>query len=238
VRNYPYDFRLQVYEAGEGPLHAAVFRCQNCFQREPLDPLAALEENAVILDEPSFRIESALLEHDIPCLAFVLGEKQHINVDKVKLEELGLQVGPWVRRLKVAVRAGVAEDTRLPVLTAESGDGEIREMPVGLLRERLLRISRGRKIAYVTDTAFTPENRERILGLVAGADVFFCEAVFSEQDRSRARDRRHLTARQAGLLAREAGAKRLVLFHFSPKYHSKLETLYREAGEAFGKDPE
>ncbi len=238
VRNYPYNFQLHVYEAGEGPLRAAMFRCQNEFLREPLAPLPALEENPVILDEPGFRIESVLLEHDIPCLAFALGEKQHINVDKVRLEAMGLRVGPWVRRLKVAVREGVSGDTHIPVLTADGRDKETRDMPVSLLRDRLLRISRGRKIAYVTDTAFTPENRERILRLAHGADVFFCEAVFSEQDRSRARDRRHLTARQAGLLAREAGAKRLVLFHFSPKYHSRLETLYQEAGEAFGKDPE
>jgi len=238
VRNYPHDFRLRAYEVGTGtgPLRAAVFRCQNGFQREPLEPLSPLETDPVILDEPGFRIEAALLEHDIPCLAFALDEKQHINVDKVRLEAMGLVVGPWVRRLKAAVRAGLPDDTLIEVLAEGAGGGETRRLPVGRLRERLLRISAGRRIAYVTDAAFTPENRARVLRLAQGADLFFCEAVFSEEDRSRARERRHLTAGQAGTLAREAGAARLVLFHFSPKYHSRLDALYREAGEAFGKD--
>lgn len=238
VRNYPYDFRLRALEAGEGELRAALFRCQNEFLREPLAPLPPLGENPVILDEPGFLVESALLEHDIPCLAFALSEKQHINVDKVRLDALGLRVGPWVRRLKAMVRADAPPDTPVQVLPAAAGEPGPREMPLGLLRERVLRISPGRKVAYVTDTAFTPENRERILRLAGGADVLYCEAVFSEQDRLRARDRRHLTAGQAGRLAREAGAGRLVLFHFSPKYHSRLETLYREAAEAFGRQPE
>jgi len=239
VRNYPHDFRLRAYEAGGGGgLRAAVFRCQNEFLREPLAPLPGLDRSPVILDEPGFLVEAAVLEHDIPCLAFALCEKQHLNVDKVRLEALGLRVGPWVRRLKALVHAGAPVDTPLRVLPAQEDDPRPREMPVGLLCDRVLRISPGRKVAYVTDTAHTPENRERILRLAAGADVFFCEAVFSEQDRARARDRRHLTAGQAGLLAREAGAGRLVLFHFSPKYHSRLDSLYREAAEAFGKEPE
>jgi ribonuclease Z len=238
VRNYPHDFRLHVYEAGDAPRSAAAFRCQNGFEREPLDPLAALGDDPVILDEPGFRIESALLEHDIPCLAFALAEKSHINVDKVRLEALGLRVGPWVRRLKALVREGAPDDTAIQVLAADDAGPDPGQMTVGTLRDTLLRISAGRKIAYVTDTAFTRETRERIVRLASGADTFFCEAVFSEQDRTRAEARRHLTAAQAGLLAREAEAKRLVLFHFSPKYHSRLDTLYREAGEAFGKDAE
>ena len=74
--------------------------------------------------------------------------------------------------------------------------------------------------------------------LAAEAEVFFCEAIFSDEDQERAEQRQHLTASQAGLLAREAGAQRLVLFHFSPKYHGKLEPLYEEASRAFGKEVE
>jgi len=99
-------------------------------------------------------------------------------------------------------------------------------------------ISPGQKVAYVTDAAFSTKNQSRIVRLASGADIFYCEAVFSEKHRLRAEERKHLTAWQAGMLAREAKAKRLVLFHFSPKYHSQLDTLYQEAGEAFGKPAE
>jgi ribonuclease Z len=57
--------------------------------------------------------------------------------------------------------------------------------------------------------------------------------VYLEQDRDLATERHHLTARQAGLLAREANVKELALFHFSPRYQECPDALYREAAEAF-----
>ena len=61
-----------------------------------------------------------------------------------------------------------------------------------------------------------------------------CEAAFLEEDAVLARERHHLTARQAGELAQEAGAKRLAPFHLSPRYHGREDELLAEAAEAFG----
>jgi ribonuclease Z len=181
-------------------------------------------------------VSAILLEHDIPCLAYALEEKQHINVDKVRLEALGLSVGPWIRLLKEAVMNGEPEDTRIRVPAPEGEGPASREMSLGTLREEMLRVSRGQKIAYVTDAAFTDENVEGIVRLARGADILFCEAAFSEEDRTRADERRHLTAHQAGLIAKRAEVRRLVPFHFSPKYHGRLEVLYEEASRAFGRE--
>jgi ribonuclease Z len=52
-------------------------------------------------------------------------------------------------------------------------------------------------------------------------------------DAEKARDRYHLTARQAGLMARQAQVRDLVVFHFSPRYTGQGEALQREAMEAF-----
>lgn len=238
VHNYPYDFRLDVFEVGEGALQAAQYSCQNCFSRNPLAPLKDLDKNPYVLDEPGFQVQATLLEHDIPCLAYALEEKQHINVDKVRLEGMGLCVGPWVHRAKEAVRLGEPDHRQIEALSSEGEGGKVKKIPLGELRSRIMRFSRGRKIAYVTDAAFNRENRKRIIQLASGADLFFCEAVFSEKDRVRAEQRRHLTAGQAGQLAREAQVGRLVLFHFSPKYHSRIDSLYEEAREAFGKEVE
>ncbi len=235
VENYPHDFQLTVFEVGEGPLRAARFSCRERFANTPMTTLGSLSENPVILDEPGLQVSAILLEHDIPCLAFALEEKQHINVDKVRLEALGLSVGPWIRILKETVMNGEPEETRIRVPDPGREGGE-REMTLGALREGILRIERGQKIAYVTDAAFTDENVEGIVRLVREADILFCEAAFSEEDRTRADERRHLTAHQAGWIAKKAGVRRLVPFHFSPKYHGRLEVLYEEASRAFGRE--
>jgi ribonuclease Z len=236
VENYPNDFRLRVLEVGEGSLMAAAFSCRERFGRKDLPSLKPLVEDPVILDEPGLQVRAALLEHDIPCLAYALEEKQHINVDKVRLEAMGLRVGPWIRLLKEAVMNEEPEQAKMAVLASGEGGPAVKEMSLAELREGVLMIARGQKIAYVTDVAFTDENVERIVRLVSKADVLFCEAAFSEEDRSRADERRHLTAHQAGLLARKAQARRLILFHFSPKYHGRVEDLYEEASKAFGKE--
>lgn len=238
VRNYPYDFRLEAREVGPGPLEAALFACREAFALQKLDPLKPLQGEGVILEEPGLLVRAVLLEHDIPCLAYALEEKQHLNVDKVRLDAMGLRVGPWIRNLKEMLRNGWQDDAEISVPAASATGREMRKVPIGMLRKEVIRVTRGQKIAYVTDAAFSDTNVERIVGLVRGADLFFCEAAFSEQERDRARERRHLTARQAGVLARMAGVSRLVLFHFSPKYHGDPDRLYEEARQAFGRPVE
>jgi len=135
-------------------------------------------------------------------------------------------VGEWLRSLKGQIRAGARDDTPIEI----PGHGSL---PLGELSE-VVSLSPGQKIAYVVDVAFHQDNIDRILDLANGADLFFIGAPFLERDAERARETRHLTARQAGWLARRAGARRLEVFHFSPRYDGDSESLIREAEEAFG----
>jgi ribonuclease Z len=64
----------------------------------------------------------------------------------------------------------------------------------------------------------------------------FIEAPFLHEDAVNAAQKYHLTARQAGMLARQAGAKRMVLFHFSPKYKKAPDVLNQEAMHVFQGD--
>ena len=87
-------------------------------------------------------------------------------------------------------------------------------------------------MAYVTDLAGTPSNLNRAAELARAADVLFCEAAFLDRDADHARRKHHRTARQAGELARQAGAGRLEVFHFSPKYLDEEQALLDEARSA------
>ena len=96
-----------------------------------------------------------------------------------------------------------------------------------------MKITSGRKIAYVVDCSFTDANIEKIVRLAKDADILFIEATFVEADAALAKARRHLTARQAGTLARLAGVKRLVTLHHSPRYKGQGQRLAEEARDAF-----
>jgi len=233
VHNYPADFTLIVAEwRDEHTLTRARFRCQQRFQREPLDALPV--QAGILLDEEDFLVRAARLDHDIPCLAFALEEKLHMNVWKNRLEELGLPTGPWLKALKQQVRQNAPDDTPIPIHWHDHSGDHHRSLPLGQLRREVLREVPGQKIAYVVDTVYHPENAARIVDLVRHADCLFIETVFLERDVERASSRYHLTARQAGTLARQAGVQRLVPLHFSPRYSDEPDALRQEAMEAFG----
>jgi ribonuclease Z len=84
----------------------------------------------------------------------------------------------------------------------------------------------------VVDARFASTNNGKVLAL-ARVDILFMEAAFMQTNAVVAAKRGHLTADQAGTLAREAGAKRLVRLHHSPRYHGRGEELAREAEVAF-----
>lgn len=232
VESYESELVVRVTEARtDGTGISADFRSRTGFRRGPV--AAVPLPDGVLLDEDTFRVRAAFLDHRIPCLAFALEEKFHVNVWKSGLESLGLPLGPWLRELKSAVARGDPDDT--PVLIPWREDGTTRELRVSLgeLRSAALRVVPGQKIAYVTDVVHHPANAAAILDLARGADLLFIEATFAGDEEERAAEKHHLTSRQAGRLARQAGAKRLIPFHFSPKYSEHGDRLAREAQEAF-----
>jgi ribonuclease Z len=74
---------------------------------------------------------------------------------------------------------------------------------------------------------------EKIIRLAKGADILFIEATFLDAEAVEAPIRRHLTAGQAGILARLAGVKRLATLHYSPRYRRQGFRLAQEAQDAF-----
>jgi ribonuclease Z len=230
-----YTFALEVHEVHPDRVVKARFACPEGFLRR--DDPTPYPFDGVILEESQFRVRAAHLDHRIPCLGYAVEETVHLNVDKVRLEALGLPVGPWLIDLKRAIRAGAADT--LPIRIASSDRGRRVEwvVPLGDLRRDVVRVCPGQKLAYVTDVVHSPENAEKIVKLAWGADLFYCEAAYPERDRERAAARFHLTAGQAGRLAAEAQVGRLAVFHFSPKYRDCPGVLLDEAMTAFGRRP-
>jgi ribonuclease Z len=232
--NLTEDYPLVIvgHEVREQEIVSARFRAATGFkpENESRRPFTG-----VLLDEPTLSVSTAILDHKIPCLAFALTEKPHLNVDADELERRGLAPGKWIEGLKQAVRGGDSDDRAMPVLRRSGEDRrELMEGEVKLAEIRdLVAASRGQKIGYVVDTLYSDHNRRRIVELVSEADLFYCESPFLEEDVAQASMRYHLTARQAGLLGREAGVRRLEVFHFSPRYDGRADQIYAEARAAF-----
>lgn len=234
VENYPTDFTVVATELHPDTRGVSTeFHCHRGFLPEG-ERTELLHDN-VVLDEETFRIRTAFLDHKVPCLAFAMEEKSHVNIMKNRLLELGLPTGPWLAELKREVLRGEPDDKPFRAWWQEAGAVRERHFTLGELKERILFVTTGQKIAYVTDVAFTPANSEKIIALADGADYLFIEATFLDKERERAADRGHLTARQAGLLAARAGVVRVIPSHFSPRYRGMEEQLLEELELAWRK---
>jgi ribonuclease Z len=228
IESYP--FTLTVHEVSTERIDSVHLPARTAFAPEPL-PGRPFHGGLVETHELVAR--AVHLDHRIPCLGFALEEKTRLNIRPERLTALGVPAGRWLNRLKDAVREGLPDDT--PIL-AEWRDGSAPRsatFTLGELREQLIVVTRGQKIAYVVDTLFSRANMARISELARDADIFFCESLFLDADRDQATKRYHLTARQAGSLARAARVARLETFHFSSRYERDPVPLRAEAQAVF-----
>jgi ribonuclease Z len=232
VYSYESDFTIiasEIYPDGSGL--SSEFHCLHGFK--PENTVARRFMGSLIHEEEGLTVRVAVLDHKIASLAFSLEERLHVNIMKNRLDGMGLTVGPWLKELKLAIMRGDADDTQIRA-TRGGGSGEDgTRLSLKELREQAVRVEAGQKICYVTDTAFTSDNAERIAILAKGADYLFIEAAFPEAEAGRAAERCHLTARQAGELARRAGAIRVIPFHFSPRYSGREQELREEVEQAW-----
>lgn len=225
VGHYTNRFVLEVSEVHPQALLTRRYRVQDGFRPGPVAERSPFD--GTLLMEPGLTVTAAALDHRIPSLAFALQEQFHINIRRDRLEALGLTPGDWLQGFKKALfcRQDPASVFEVP---ARFAGGRPRPFALGVLAAEIAVNSPGQKIAYVADAAYSPGNIEKILALATGADHLFIEAAFLDAERLKAREKFHLTARQAGEIAGRAGARQATFFHFSPRYRSG-EALTREA---------
>ena len=229
-----YPFTIDVREFHSRQVRHACFRASERFL--PMEGSPEIHTARIpfpVLLDPMFTVFAAPLNHRIASFAYALQEKFHVNINKERLHACGLPVGSWLKEVKQHLWDGRPDDYRFTATLYFEHRKEERDFVLGELREKFVTITRGQKVAYVVDARFDEENTAKIVELAEGADVFYCEAPYLERDADKANDRYHLTARQAGLLARMAHVRQLVVFHFSPRYTGQEDLLYREAKEEF-----
>jgi len=139
-------------------------------------------------------LRTAELDHRCTAYGYRLDEPDGIRMDPEALSGFGIE-GPQVARL---VETG----------THETPDGRT----VGLDEVSLARP--GQSMAFIMDT----RPCEGALELADGVDLLVCESTYLHAELELAQEYAHMTARQTAELAAKAGARRLVLTHFSARY--------------------
>ncbi len=159
------------------------------------------------LDFGTLTLRSVPLRHRVETLGWRIDEPAGRRMLPARLAERGV-VGPDIGRLQREMAIEV--DGRVITLDDVSAPRP------------------GQSVAVVMDTAWCAAALE----LADGVDLLVCESTFLDRDADLAERYLHMTAGQAGRLAAEAGARRLVLTHFSRRYADPAE-FATEASEQF-----
>ena len=225
---YRYDeLALGVCELGtDGRGRCARFSSRTNFVRESETSFALVGD--VVHDEAAFRVRARFVDHDVPCLAYAVEEKAHLKVAKDRLAALGVSAGAWLRELKHAVLSGAPDTTPIDVRWRDRGGDQAMVRTVGELSHLILDVAPGQRIGYATDLRYTDANVDTLAELFADVDVLFIECVFLDEDAEHGARKNHLTAAQAGRIARLARAKAVRPFHFSPRYEGREAALIAE----------
>lgn len=222
---HPHERRTAVFRANEG------FHSRETVSRPHTGRMSA--SPFPVLEDPLFTVTATSLNHRIPSFAYALQEQFHININKERLHAAGLPVGSWLKELKQHIWQGKPDGFSFTGTLYFEHRKEERTFRLGDLKSQFVTITRGLKIVYVVDVRYDEDNEAKIVELAHGADVFYCEAPYLDRDADKARERYHLTARQAGIMAGKAGVRNLVVFHFSPRYTGQGDQIAREALDTF-----
>ncbi|MFI6517130.1 ribonuclease Z [Spirillospora sp. NPDC050679] len=187
--------------------HATAFHDTDVIHEHPLSG----EAMEVDTGDAPFSLVARRLSHPVEAYGYRLAEPDGVTMLPAELARRGVR-GPLVRRLQ--------EEGRV---TAPDGAA------VTLAECSVPRP--GQKVAFIMDTRMC----DAVPELADGADMLIIESTFLDEEVELATAYGHLTAGQAGRVAAGAGARLLVLTHFSERYREEDEPRFVEqAAAAFG----
>ena len=164
------------------------------------------------LARPEYDIVAFETEHRADTMGYALVE--HIRLGRFnpeRAQELGIPEGPLWGRLHKG-ESVLLEDGR--IITAADLVGAPRL---------------GRTVVYSGDTRPSLS----VIEAARGADLLVHEATFGGEEAERAKETGHSTAGEAARVAHDAGVRRLVLTHISPRYNRDATELLAEARAVF-----
>ncbi|MFH1501042.1 MAG: ribonuclease Z [archaeon] len=168
----------------------------------------AHEVTGKFLETPDFYIEAFEMKHGAPCLAYSFIEKNKLRLKKDKLKKLKLQ-----GRIIAELAAG--KDITWQGKKIRSSDITYSQP--------------GRKITVIMDTALNPNT----IKAAKDADLLISESTYTQEEADKAREYKHMTAKDAAEIAKKAKVKQLILTHLSQRYENRESIILKEAKKVF-----
>lgn len=169
-----------------------------------------MDKSTVIVDNGHFSVRTIPMDHRIPTCGFLVREKP----------------------LKRNIRKDFVQGTKLPNDAYDrirDGEDYIDQDGIVYPNEQITTDPPpARSYAYCTDTAYF----EPITKIIKGVDVLYHEATFADDKQKDAHEKGHSTAREAAMIALKAQVGKLVIGHFSARYHEP-DVLLEQAREVF-----
>lgn len=187
-------------------------------------PLPTRPAACAMIMEDGTRVETIVVDHGTPVCAYMLQSPSRYYVRDGALDAHGLEAGSWIRELQMAM--------------SDHDTGRIFEIngkswQAGDLGGKILNRVQTKPLAYLTDFIFSQENLARLQHAFTGVDKVFCETNYRTSERQRATQKKHLTTKQAALIAASLGAHELETFHISNLYADRVDLAQDEAQEFF-----
>ena len=185
--------------------HASIYH--PCVELVPA-PVTVPDEGTVLIGSTdAYTLHAHRLDHPVPTVGYRVEERPGRRFVPERLRALGL-AGPLIGEL--SARGSVTVGDRTITLDEASVPKE------------------GSAVAFVMDTRACPG----AVALARDADLLVMEATYSAADQALADAHGHASSVDAARTARDAGARRLALTHFSQRYESTADHV-REAKEIF-----
>ena len=160
-----------------------------------------------ILSGDGFEIKAFALRHSVRDYGYIFKESDKWHFMKQRCRELGIR-GDMFKKLEKA-----------------------KQITLGKMVVRFKDVTTfepGKKIVYAADT----RPAKSTVKAAEGADVLLHESTYDDAMSGLAKERMHSTSGEAAQVAKDANAKKLILFHFSTRYKN-TEELLKDAKNIF-----
>ncbi len=192
-------------------------------------------KNYIMSKGTNFEVIATKTTLAIPGASYKAINLSHLNIDsiayqlvfptfwKTNLDRIlqdGLSPGPWISEVQQ-----LGPDHQGAHLSISGKTFAVKDLIQRYFEPHY------RSCCYLTDVGFTKDNLDKLHRYFSDTYLLFCESSFRHLDAWRAREKAHLTTKQAALIAALLGVKEFEPFHFSSIYGKDEKTTYDEAIE-------